>query len=131
MNFKLFFEIFRYGIVGATATLVDISMMYVLVEYNNLHYMLAAILSFSLGALINYYMCILWVFDYRKFQNNTGIEFSFYIFISLSSLAINLLVIWGCTELLNMYYLHSKLVSILITFFYNFLSRKYLLHKSP
>ena len=62
----------------------------------------------------------------RAFQQSK--EFLCYVFISLFGLILNALLMWFFTEFFNLWFMISKAYSVSITLFYNFFTRKLLLH---
>jgi len=117
----------KYIIVGGVCTLADIAVLYFLTRYIGINYLISSILSFSVGVVINYFFCVMWIFDFRTIQNRTH-EFLCYLAISLVALGINTFVIWVLTAFFAFYFLISKIFASIITLIYNFLIRKYFLH---
>lgn len=117
----------KYFYVGGLCTLLDFIILYIGAEYLGYNYLWTSIVSFICGIILNYYLCTYWVF-YIRVVDNVPIEFSLYVLISLVGLAINTLVIWAGTEFIGLYFMTSKLLSATITYFWNFLARKFLLH---
>lgn len=117
----------RYLFVGGLCTVIDMGLLYLLTEHLGVHYILSGALSFSAGVTANYFMCTKWVFTESKIKNR-GVEFLFYIFVSIVGLGLNLGILWILTSLIECYFMLSKMVAIAITLIWNFCSRKYLLH---
>lgn len=123
----IFIEGLKYIIVGGLCTIIDFILLYILTENFSLSYLPSSIISFITGTVLNYFLCTIWIFKIRVVKKRRH-EFLYYILISGIGLLINTLTIWGFTELLSIYYLFSKLLATLITFWWNFGARKYLLH---
>ena len=121
-------QLFRYTFVGGAAFLIDFASLFLLTEFAGLHYLHSAAIAFILGLIINYILSILWVFKSRV-VNKKIIEFIIFAIIGIVGLGLNELIIWFSTERINLYYLHSKLISTAIVYFWNFLSRKYILYR--
>jgi putative flippase GtrA len=117
----------KYSLVGGICTVLDIFLLYFLTEYFHLNYLLASVFSFLSGSIINYFLCVSWIFDIRKIKKRLH-EFMFYILISIVGLLINTLCIWVFSEKFMFHYILSKLIAVVFTFTWNFLSRKYFLH---
>lgn len=117
----------KYIVVGGACTLVDIAILFFLVKYAGINYLISSILSFSVGVVINYFLCVIWIFHVRTVENRAH-EFSYYCIITLGALGINTLVIWGLTHFFAFYLLTSKISASFITLIYNFVLRKYFLH---
>lgn len=120
-------EIMKYVLVGGGCTIVDFALLYCMVEYASLPYIFASVISFSVGVILNYYLCSIWIFRVHKVKDKR-VEFVLYAIISLFGLAINTGVIYLLTDGLHIYYLISKLLAAVFTFVWNFSARKFFLH---
>lgn len=123
---NVFIQLFRYLFVGGTAFVVDFGLLWVLTEYCNLHYLLAAALSFIAGLITNYALSVRWVFHERVLHSRV-VEFSVFVIIGVVGLGLNEAIIWLITEWLRCHYIASKIISAVVVFFWNFMARKYLL----
>lgn len=119
-------EFLRYTAVSALGLVADLAVLMVLVEAGT-HYLLAAAAAFITGMVIVYGASISWVFAWRQHGERPPIEFTVFVFTGLIGLCFNLLVMWLGTEVLGLYYLASKAVSVAIVFTWHFASRKLLL----
>jgi putative flippase GtrA len=122
-----FEQAIRYFFVGGICTLLDVGLLYLLTTYLGVNYLLSSAISFMSGAILNYFLCIIWIFKIRVVENKM-LEFLFYIIITLVGLGINTCIIWCLTTFFFFYYILSKLVAIFFTYWWNFLARKYFLH---
>lgn len=120
-------EFLRYICVGGICTIIDISVLYIIVDFLGINYIFASAISFTLGVIINYFLCTTWIFDVRLIDNRYK-EFSIYVFISLVGLLINTLSITLITELFGLHFIISKILSTGITLVWNFTGRKFILH---
>ncbi len=125
---NIFIQLFRYTFVGGVAFIADFGSLYLLTDLAGLYYLFSAALAFLIGLIINYVLSILWVFKSRSVKNKS-IEFMIFAIIGVVGLGMNEIIIWFSTERINIYYLHSKLISTAIVYFWNFLARKYILYK--
>lgn len=116
----------KYLIVGGFCTIVDMGLLYLLTRLG-VHYLISAVISFTTGVTLNYFMCTAWIFDESKVKDKR-IELLLYFLISIVGLLINLIGIWILTSMLEMHYMLSKLLSTAVTLIWNFCSRKYFLH---
>ena len=124
----LFVQLFRYFFVGGFAFIIDFCALFLLTEYLNLYYLLSAPLAFLLGLIINYLLSIKWVFDKRNI-NKKSVEFVIFALVGIVGLLLNQVFIWFFTEIINLYYMLSKIISSGIVFLWNFSLRKYLLFR--
>ena len=128
---KLFFtktnnayiQFFRSTFVGAISTLADMGLLYILTDFAHIHYLISTSLGFILGTIINYILSIFWVFKEKKLKNKTA-EFIIFSIIGAIGLLLNELFMWLFTDIAGLYYLISKIISTIIVFLFNFLTRK-------
>ncbi|MCK4558475.1 MAG: GtrA family protein [Calditrichia bacterium] len=124
----LFVQLFRYFFAGGFAFIIDFCALFLLTEYLNLYYLLSAPLAFLLGLIINYLLSIKWVFDKRNI-NKKSVEFVIFALVGIVGLLLNQVFIWFFTEIINLYYMLSKIISSGIVFLWNFGMKKYLLFR--
>ena len=55
----------KYLIVGGFCTIVDMGLLYLLTGLG-VHYLISAVISFTTGVTLNYFMCTAWIFDESK-----------------------------------------------------------------
>lgn len=124
---KLVKQIIKFGIVGASAFLIDYSILYILTEFFEIYYLYSSVISFSVSVIFNYILSIKWVFDVSKKQ--TIKEFSTFIILSIIGLIINQLIMFVMVEKASIWYMFSKIVSTIIVMVYNFITRKIFIEK--
>jgi putative flippase GtrA len=117
----------KYLFVGGICTLFDAGLLFCLTHYCGMNYLTSSIISFSLATILNYFLCIGWIFEVRVVKNKYR-EFAYYLIITGVGLGINTLIIWYFTEYLQFYFMLSKAVAILVTYWWNFGARRYFLH---
>lgn len=126
-NKKLINQILKFGVVGGLAFLIDYGLLYFLTEFCNIYYMISSIISFTVSLIFNYILSIKWVFDVRKKQ--TYKEVIVFVLLSVFGLLINQLVMYVGSDLLNIYYMITKLVATFIVMVWNFVTRKIFIEK--
>ncbi len=117
----------RYGLVSGIAFSTDVALLVVCHEVFKLPYLVAATISFLIGVVVNYTLCIVWIFPESRFASR-GVEFALTALIAGFGLLINNGVMWLLVSKLAVYYLAAKLVSSIVVFFWNFFIRKYYVH---
>ena len=127
LSSKLFKQLFRFGIVGGLAFLIDSGVLFVLTEYLNVYYLVSSVISFIVSLIFNYILSILWVFDIKKKQ--TIKEISLFVILSVIGLGINQVVMYVGADILNIYYMICKIISTFIVMVYNFITRKIFIEK--
>lgn len=124
---KLFKQIIKFGIVGGIAFLIDYSLLYILTEFFNIYYFYSSIISFIISLIFNYIASIKWVFDVNEKQ--TIKDIIIFIILSVIGLGINQLVMYIMVELINIYYMISKIGATTIVMIWNFITRKIFIEK--
>ena len=100
---KLFKQLFRFGVVGGLAFLIDAGLLYILTEFCHIHYLISSVISFTVSLAFNYILSIIWVFDVKKKQ--TYKDVILFVVLSVIGLGINQLVMFLGVDLLHIYYI--------------------------
>ena len=124
---KLINQILKFGVVGIIAFLIDYSLLYVLTEFIHIHYLISAIISFSVSVIVNYILSIKWVFEVNHKQ--TKKDFVLFIVLSVIGLGINELIMYVMVDKLNIHYMFTKLFATAVVMVYNFITRKIFIEK--
>lgn len=116
------FKILRYLVVGAVGALIDIALFTLATYLLDLPWLISSIASSLVSTLAGYYLSILFVFKsgvrYKKVQEISGVFLiSFIAFIMHQSLLFIFI------EILNINIIISKVITIGLIFFFNYLSR--------
>lgn len=120
---KLFIQIFKFGIVGGTAFIIDFIFLYLFKEFCHFPVILANTLSFCISVVYNYIASVQWVFDVNK-EKNAKKQFVIFIIFSVIGLLLNDLIMWISVDFLSIYYLVSKIIATFIVMIFNFITRK-------
>lgn len=120
---KLLVQIFRFGIVGVVATIIDFIFLYLFREVCNFNVVVANTLSFVISVLYNYFASLTFVFDVNEEKSKTR-NFIIFIICSVIGLGINDLIVWVVTDMLNIHYMISKVVATIVVMVFNFVTRK-------
>lgn len=120
-------QIFKFGIVGFLAFLIDYGLLYVLTDFCHIHYLISSIISFVVSLIFNYILSIKWVFDVTKKQ--TYKEVVIFVVLSVIGLGINELIMYLGVDNLNIHYMIVKLAATFIVMVWNFVTRKIFIEK--
>ncbi len=123
---NVFIQIIRYFISGGIAAVVDFGLLYLLTEFFGLYYLWSAVISFSVGLLITYLFSITWIFNQRRISNR-WIELLIFSVIGVVGLLLTYLFMQYFTEVINLHYMLSKVLTTIIVFFWNFLTKRFVL----
>ena len=116
-------EFFKFGIVGAIGTLLNISILYLLTEKAGFYYILSAIFSFIVAMTSNFILNKLWTFK-ENIKLGIGKKYLQFGLISVTALLVNLFFLYIFTELFGIYYIISQILAIGIALIINFLGNK-------
>lgn len=122
MKSERFMEIVRFCLVGGGCFLLDYGLLYVLTEYGGINYLYSSGISFTTTVLINYWLCVVYVFHGVKKQ--TKRQATIFIGSSIAGLAINQLCMWILVDLLGMYYMYAKLVATAVVTVWNYVMKR-------
>lgn len=114
-------DMFKYGFVSSAALAVDVGLLYILVEYLNSHYLVAASIAFLCGLAVNYTLGKRFVFKKSKLPPIQ--EFIWYALIGIIGLLLNDFILYVLV-MMNLWYLYAKAVSVAMVFFFNFFARR-------
>lgn len=118
-------QFFKFCLVGGLGVLVNLGVLYSLVQFLGLFYLYAAILAFVVAVSSNFILNRIWTFaNVRKGVGITGQYFRFFG-ISIMGLLINLTILYLLVQHGNLWYLFSQMVAILAATTNNFLGSKY------
>ncbi|MDH3998428.1 MAG: GtrA family protein [Desulfuromonadales bacterium] len=121
--------IFRYALIGGVCTVADLSLFLFLTKWLQLHYLAAGTVSFSLAVVLNYYLCINFLFT-SGIRFTKSIELVSFFAISLTGLLIHHLFLYLSVERFDFDLLISKVIATAGVFFWNYLSRKLFVFKT-
>lgn len=120
---KLIVQIFKFGIVGFFAFIIDYSVMVVLTEYIGFFYLISSTISFIVSLAFNYIFSMKFVFK-RKEDFSRRREFFLFSLLSIIGLFINQISMWFLVEKLYITYKFGKIIATIIVMIWNFVSRK-------
>ena len=120
---KMFLQIFKFGIVGGIAFIIDYSIMVICRELLNFSVLLSAFFGFTISVIFNYVASIKWVFDVNKEKGKTR-NFIIFILFSILGLILTELIMWFGTDIIKISYLIVKVFATIIVMIFNFVTRK-------
>lgn len=116
-----------YVVVGGTAFIFDFTALFVLTDYFHFYYLASASAGFLLGMLVNYFLCIRHVFNFRAVKDRQFHEFSLFAAIGIAGLLLNNSLLYGLTDGAGLHYLLAKVLVAGIVLIFNFSARRHLL----
>ena len=119
-------ELFGYGIASVVALGVDMGILKALVSGLGWQYLIAATVSFTMGALVAYILSVKLAFRFRE-VSTSSIELVVFVALGVAGLLVNMAVMSLCVSGIGMAVLEAKLISAVCTFLTNFTLRKVVL----
>lgn len=119
-------EAIRYIFAGGAATVVDIAVLMFLIELG-VNWLYSACAGFFFGSLANYFLCIYFVFDFRRISNQIH-ELLIYLIFSLFGLLIYISLMFVFIEMLGFAPLLVKIFVAIVCCIINFSMRKLIAH---
>lgn len=114
---------FNFCIVGVIGTVIDIGLLYCLVEYFYFPVLFATTISFCVAVINNYFLNK--YFTFKSIEKNSLKQFIKYFSVSLIGLGINNTSMYFLINYLLCWYIYSKMMTTLVVLFWNFLANKY------
>ena len=118
----------KYGAAAFGGFVADYAVLLLLKEWVGLHYLIAVPIAFLAGIAVNYLIGVWFVF--RRGNLTLGKELLMFITISLLALAVTEGSMYLLTDLLRIDYRISRLISGVVTYLFNFFSRRFLIYRT-
>lgn len=115
-------EIVRFGLAGGLSFILDFGILFILTDFCHINYLLSAFISFISSILLNYIICLIWVFKPQIPQTKKA-TFTFFI-TSIIGLILNQMILMLLVDVLGIYYLLSKLVSTSVVMMWNYVTKR-------
>jgi putative flippase GtrA len=123
---KLIREFGAYGAASAIALAVDVGLLQLLTSLLQVHYLVAATVSFISGGIALYGLSVTFVFKTRRVDSRT-LELSFFLALGLAGLVVNAAVMYVAVGIGHTQVIAGKLLAAGFTFSMNFVLRRFLL----
>jgi putative flippase GtrA len=118
----------KYAVAAFGGFAADYCVLLALKEWAGLHYLAAVPIAFLAGIAVNYLIGIWFVF--QRGRLSLGKELLLFVTISLLALAITEGSMFLLTDLIHVDYRISRLISGVVTYLFNFFSRRMILYRS-
>lgn len=134
MNSKLVQQIVKFGAVGFLCFFIEYALLILLREMVHLPVLAANFLAFTVSAVVNYILSILFVFETDQKKSKVK-EFMLFFVLSVGGLIINQIVLGAGTHILDPFWSRSYIIvkpfATGVVMIYNFITRKIFIEKKP
>ena len=120
-------EIGRFVLVGGISFLIDWGLLFICTEWLHIYYLYSSAISFTVSVLVNYFLCVVYVFSNSRKQ--TGKQAILFIGSSIVGLGLNQICMKIFVEYFFIYYMLAKIFSTGIVMIWNYWMRKAVLMK--
>ena len=127
-NKKLLLQIFKFGIVGGIAFIIDYSIMVICKELFHFSVLLSAFFGFTISVIYNYIASVKWVFNVNDEKSKTR-NFIIFVIFSVIGLILTEVIMWFGTDIIKISYLIVKIFATIIVMIFNFITRKIFLER--
>ncbi|MBY0539765.1 GtrA family protein [Patescibacteria group bacterium] len=124
------FRLMRYVFSGGTAAACNVIALFLLVEFANVHYLYASILSFIFSLAISFTLHKFLTF---RNQQTDGIhkQIGRYLAVILGNLALNTTLVYALVELLGVWYLFAQIIGAALVAVTGYIGYKYFVFREP
>jgi putative flippase GtrA len=116
-------QVATYTVIGSFAVLLDLTLFYIFVNLFNIWYILAAALSFTILAIITFYLHK--NFSFRHKGGHNKLRFIIFFLIASGSLLFGSLLLYILVDKFKIWYLTAAVLVKLVVVFWSFLMNKY------
>jgi len=124
---RLILQAIRYGAAAFLGFVADYGTLLLLKEIADIHYLIAVPIAFVVGLAVNYLVGIWFVF--RRGRLSLKKELIAFLLISLFALVVTEASMYLFTDILWVDYRISRIFSGVLTYLFNFFSRRVLLYR--
>lgn len=121
---NLLMQLFKFGLVGVVATVLDFLFLFLLTDVFGMYYLFSAAVSFVLSTLFNYVASMRFVFNSKFTKDEKTKELLLFTTLSVIGLLLNQFLMWLFVEKIALYYMLAKIVATFFVMAWNFISRK-------
>ena len=122
-------QLFRYGLVGGCAFLIDFG-VYCLLTKLGMYYLLSGVFSFVVSFLFNFYVSRTLIFQTAAAKTVPHREFIGVVAVSVIGLGLTELLLYLFTDALGIEYRLSKIIASLLVLIWNYAGRKWFVYRT-
>jgi dolichol-phosphate mannosyltransferase len=114
-------KLLKFSAVGVSGIIVNMGILYVFTEYFGFYYIYSGLIAIVASICTNFILNDIWTFKGLNKRIKFHERFVLFFGIALGGLLINIGVLWFFTSRINLYYIYSNFIGILIAFIWNFI----------
>jgi putative flippase GtrA len=118
----------KYGLVGGLGAVIDFSLFAALIGLTHLPYLVANLISFSIGTIVVYYLQKNWTFEHGDTAHS--VVFGKFLLVVVITFLLNNAILIICISILLLNPLLSKIIQILLSFVFGFTSNSKFVFRS-
>lgn len=122
---KLSSQLIRFIIIGCITVFLDLTILIILTDFFNVHYLISTATGFIIASCINYILSVKFVFYTGRFKKRSNEIFVFMMVTSLG-IILNHIIMYSGHELLLINYKLVKILSLVLVTIFNFLTKKFI-----
>ena len=116
-------EGFRFLKTGGLSVGGDYGILIGLTTGLSVNYLISSAISFTVSVIVNYYLCVLWVFDGADKSNDKKVVIMF-IGSSVIGLIFNQILMYLFVSILGIFYMVAKIITTAIVMVWNYVMKK-------
>lgn len=120
---KKIMEIFRFVVTGGLSFVVDYGILVGLTTGLGVNYLISSAISFTVSVIVNYFLCVLWVFDGADKSNDKKVVVMF-VGSSVIGLVFNQILMYLFVSVFGIFYMIAKVITTLIVMVWNYVAKK-------
>ena len=121
-------QLFRSSQSSQYSYFVDLGFYVLMVNVLSVPYLIARLISYTIGMTCSYFISVLWIFPSRNVSNRFA-EYGGFAVIGLIGAVENIALMALFSEVFGLYHLYANILAGIIVFFFNFFVRKILLFR--
>ena len=119
MYYELFLKLIKFGIVGVSGLCVDMGLTYLLKEKLGANKYVSSSIGFACALTTNFILNRIWTFGLIG-GADFWVQYLKFWGVGIVGLGFTNLILYICTERLDIKFYTSKMIAIVIVFFWNF-----------
>ncbi|MES2059982.1 MAG: GtrA family protein [Patescibacteria group bacterium] len=122
-------KIFKFVISGGSATIANLSILYMLTRFAHIWYISSSIIAFLSAFMISFVLQKFWTFEDRSRDTIHKQAFMFFLTV-LIGLCVNTALLYILVEYAGVHYIFAQIVSGIIVAVMNYFAyQKFIFHK--